>query len=72
MSVIGRLDDQTDAILIKPLEKGSRRNPIPAAPDERTPGEAATPQHTERRTPDSKRSSTDETARPEELPVWLL
>jgi hypothetical protein len=73
MSVIGRLDDQTRAILITPLEKRSRRSPHPeAAQDERTPGGVANPSHTDRRTPDDERSSSDQAARPAELPVWLL
>jgi hypothetical protein len=72
MSVIGRLDDQTDAILIKPLEKRSRRSPAPQAQDERAPDETARAPHTDTKTPDKERSSRDEPAPTEELPVWLL
>jgi hypothetical protein len=71
MSVIGRLDDQTDAILITPLEKRSRHRPE-AAQDERTPDGAANSSYTDKRTPDDDRSSRDESARQGELPVWLL
>lgn len=72
MSVIGRLDDQTDAILIKPLEKRSRRSPGAEARDERTPGDPAEAPRTDRRTPDAEQSSSDAPARRAELPVWLL
>lgn len=72
MPVIGRLDDQTDAILITPLEKRSRRSPAPEAQDERAPGDDTQAPHTNKRTPDTERSSRDERARTEELPVWLL
>jgi len=72
MSVIGRLDDQTNAILIKPLEKRSRRSPTPEAHDASEPGDAAQAPHTDTKTPDKERSSRDEPARTEELPVWLL
>jgi hypothetical protein len=72
MSVIGRLDDQTNAILITPLEKRSRRNPAPEAQDESAPADSTEHSHTNVRTPDKERSSGDERARREQLPVWLL
>ncbi|HEX8138144.1 MAG TPA: hypothetical protein VF544_11175 [Pyrinomonadaceae bacterium] len=72
MSVIGRLDDQTDAILITPLERRSRRSPAPAAQDEGAPADATEHSHTNGRTPDDERSSRDERERREQLPVWLL
>ena len=73
MSVIGRLDDQTDAILITPLEKRSRHSPGPQAQDGPTADDgAANSSHTDKRTPDDRSSSRDEPAPPAELPVWLL
>ncbi len=61
MSVIGRLDDQVDEILITPLSK-RRRDEEPAPP----PSPEADP-------PPVEPADKDETsAKEDELPVWLL
>jgi hypothetical protein len=72
MPVIGRLDEQTEAVLITPLEKRDERKPGRAAQDERAPDAAEHPSHTKRRTPGDDESSPDKPARHNELPVWLL
>ena len=69
MPVIGRLDGQVDAVIIKPISgrrrqedspapAHSREAPEPPAPAERDPSQ----------TPDRDESS----AAGDELPVWLL
>jgi hypothetical protein len=65
MSVIGRLDEQTDAVLISPLAK-KREREEKVAPDS---PESATSQ-TARETDPAKDRSADE--RRATLPVWLL
>ncbi|HEX7175229.1 MAG TPA: hypothetical protein VF240_08100 [Pyrinomonadaceae bacterium] len=66
MSVIGRLDDQVDAVLIKPLSKKGER--VDAHED--APAQTSTP-----RPADAAPAADDATDRerpPRELPVWLL
>lgn len=59
MSVIGRMDEQVDEILIKPLSKKQRG-------DEEAPTTSATD-------PPSETTDRDETsATRDELPVWML
>ncbi len=61
MSVIGRLDEQVNDILIKPLSKERRETEEPPTP---RPEEADPP---------NESADKDETAaRHNELPVWLL
>jgi hypothetical protein len=69
MSVIGRLDDQVNRVLIAPLDKNrqSKTDEREAALDE----QAAAP-HAVQPTPEENESSHKERAAPEELPVWLL
>jgi hypothetical protein len=62
MSVIGRLDEQVDALLISPLGK-KRDAPEPAPQPVK---EEANTQ------PDKESSAPESGARAEELPVWLL
>jgi hypothetical protein len=62
MSVIGRLDEQVEAVLISPL--GKKRDAQEPAPP---------PATEESNTPRDEESSAQETrTRAEELPVWLL
>ena len=69
MGVIGRLDDQVNELIIKPV--GARHNPeraegqVPSEVDR--PGETQ-PSAKEEARPDDEQSGT----RPPELPVWLL
>jgi hypothetical protein len=72
MSVIGRLDEQTEAVLITPLGKRSRTGSGPQAQDERPHDGAESSSDTKRRTPGDAESSEDDSKRPGELPVWLL
>ncbi len=61
MSVIGRMDEQVDEILIKPLSKKQRGDEEAPAP----PTPAADPP--------SESTDRDETSAPrDELPVWML
>ncbi|HEX8459231.1 MAG TPA: hypothetical protein VF656_18210 [Pyrinomonadaceae bacterium] len=76
MSVIGRLDDQVEAILINPPKR--RETGAEDARDESQSG-ATTAQHAVQGTPDQlSHESPDESARngsdpqPAGLPVWLL
>ena len=64
MSVIGRLDEQVEAVLINPLRRRER------APDEEARDEPATPAPaTEER---DAESSPETRERDAALPVWLL
>lgn len=71
MSVIGRLDDQVDAVLIEPLKRsGQRKAESPAEVNDK---ERAPSSHSEAQAPDELESPRSERAvRAEELPVWLL
>jgi hypothetical protein len=64
MSVIGRLDEQVDEVLISPLEKKRRADPIRR--DERAEGERSLPAPAESPTEPESDGARDE------LPVWLL
>lgn len=76
MSVIGRLDEQVNDILISPLEneRRRRRDAEPAAPEDAqagTPKGLSIPQT--QNTANSKHKSRENaSADEEELPVWLL
>jgi hypothetical protein len=63
MSVIGRLDDQVDEILITPLQKKNRQE-TNEQEDEQTPS-----RETNQIEPNS---SEDKRVESEPLPVWLL
>jgi hypothetical protein len=74
MSVIGRLDDQVDAILISPLEKQprSKTDAAPEAPDERANPQAPSTTQSEIPASGSNRNSESAPSGGVELPVWLL
>jgi hypothetical protein len=69
MPVIGRLDDQVDAVLIAPLDRNCTRT---AEAREQSPNEQAAPSNPGLQTPEEADSSQNTRARQEELPVWLL
>lgn len=69
MSVIGRLDEQVDAVLIAPLDRN--RQPTRDAREHPT-GEQAKPPQPNPPTPDEDESLQGERAIKEDLPVWLL
>lgn len=63
MPIIGRLDDQVDEVLIKPLSRRPETGDARAEPPPQIP------------TPDDSHEATPETAGErdrQELPVWLL
>lgn len=69
MSVIGRLDDQVEAVLINPLKRRERLNDGEAERESPPlPPPAATTSHEER----DAASSPDEREADAALPVWLL
>lgn len=65
MPVIGRLDDQVDRVLIKPLERGREDG------DEPAPLRAPEPPPATEESKDEAREGETSPA-PGELPVWLL
>ena len=69
MPVIGRLDDQVDAVLIKPLERRDEQEADTATAQSRE--NIAQPQ-TATQTAGESEFSANTHARREELPVWLL
>lgn len=69
MSVIGRLDDQVNAVLIAPLDKGGRRK---AEAREEARDEQETASHPNFQTRDEATGSQNKREPDEELPVWLL
>ena len=69
MPVIGRLDDQVDAVLIKPL---GRRDEQEADTATALSHENITQPETATQTADESDLSGTTHARREELPVWLL
>ena len=76
MSVIGRLDEQVEAIIIAPVaEKGKQRNETQQSQDEDKPVRSHTPtqsrSETERVSDDQERAANNR-AQENELPVWLL
>ena len=70
MPVIGRLDGQVDEVIIKPISERRREDgpPPPAAPG----GEAPEPPDRAERAPAQTPDPGESSARPPELPVWLL
>ena len=71
MPVIGRLDDQVDAVLIKPL---TTKNAQPAQEDKKAPGSKGeqTVADAQSRVDDRNESSASKSGQREDLPVWLL
>ena len=69
MPVIGRLDDQVDAVLIKPL---GRRDEQGAKTTTALSHENIAQPQTATQTAGESESSANTQARREELPVWLL
>ena len=69
MSVIGRLDEQVDAVLIAPL---NRNRPPQTAAQKQPSDEQASQSPTGLQTPEDDESSQNERAEREGLPVWLL
>jgi hypothetical protein len=73
MSVIGRLDEQVDRILISPLKKRDWQKPAPAtAHDERANDQAESSNHTRPTASSDNQPATDEPRARDQLPVWLL
>ncbi|HEX8775244.1 MAG TPA: hypothetical protein VF735_16835 [Pyrinomonadaceae bacterium] len=77
MSVIGRLDEQVNDILISPLEKERRRKPDgePEAPPDDQAGtqQALTIARPQNRASAGKHESSERaSSERDELPVWLL
>ena len=76
MSVIGRLDDQVDALIISPIKKRGARQ----TDEEETPPQQPTKTTEQARPVASEKSqaaqshkhSERESSAPDELPVWLL
>jgi hypothetical protein len=69
MAVIGRLDEQVEAVLIAPLDKN--RPSEPAAPEQDV-AEQTTRSPQDTNTHDEDGSSQNERTASAELPVWLL
>ncbi|HEY0098281.1 MAG TPA: hypothetical protein VGB76_04940 [Pyrinomonadaceae bacterium] len=67
MSVIGRLDDQVEAVLINPLKRRERIDDGEAVRDAPTPTPAAPDEERDKRTPDERGERDAAT-----LPVWML
>ena len=73
MSVIGRLDEQVDAVLIAPLKKRGEKTPDETTPPARSPNrDVPSSSAKQRRAPVSGRMAEQESPKPDELPVWLL
>lgn len=69
MSVIGRLDEQVDAILISPLaRKGEPQTPLKDSQAQPAPAQTIPVTST----PDKVESSGNQRHAGDELPVWLL
>ncbi len=66
MTVIGRLDDQVNAVLIEPLRRKDKPNTADQQQPEQT--ESAQPQTQPLAAPDEPRAEHA----PDDLPVWLL
>ena len=66
MSVIGRLDQQVDDILIKPLSKKREREEAPAD----APARPSAPRPADAESPAG--DAPERERPPRELPVWLL
>ena len=72
MSVIGRLDEQVDAVLITPLGKRDGQKISDTAPVERAPDTAESSAQKGTPAPSDKEVSEHEPSCRDELPVWLL
>lgn len=78
MSVIGRLDEQVNDILISPLEKERRRkrDAEPEAPEDEqrasTQRALIIPQPQDRASNSEYKSPERDSSRRDELPVWML
>ncbi len=74
MSVIGRLDEQVNAVLITPLEKRGERKEDATTQDARAHERPMPTAETKGQEPggDNMMSEQETPARPRELPVWLL
>jgi hypothetical protein len=68
MSVIGRLDDQVEAVLINPLKRRERRRSDGEAEQDAPPLPPPVPSHEERDAESSEETRDTDAA----LPVWLL
>lgn len=68
MSVIGRLDDQVEAVLVNPLKRRERRDEAEAERDAPPVSPAASHEEREEAAPDEKREGDDSAS----LPVWML
>ena len=69
MSVIGRLDEQVDSVLIAPLDRNRRRS---AETQEQPHNQQSAPSQTKAQAPDEAENFQDEEPAQDELPVWLL
>lgn len=73
MSVIGRLDEQVDAVLIRPLKKrGERQEETATAPEALTHDRPEPSAPGQRQVPSGDENSRHQRPEPDELPVWLL
>jgi hypothetical protein len=76
MSVIGRLDDQVDALIISPLKKrGAQQTKEEATPQQEateTTAQANGVASVKSRAAKGRRHSEQESSASGELPVWLL
>ncbi len=74
MSVIGRLDEQVNDVLITPLEKRGEHKRGAITQDARAPERPVPSSETKGHAPggDNKMSEQETPARSRELPVWLL
>ena len=72
MSVIGRLDEQVDAVLIAPLKKRGEKQPDEMTSSARSPALDVQSSVKLGRAPGSDKMSEQESHKRDELPVWLL
>jgi hypothetical protein len=76
MSVIGRLDDQVDALIISPIKKrGAQQTEEEATPPQqpaKTTDQARTVDSEKSRAAEGHKHSERESSAPNEIPVWLL
>ncbi|OLE51283.1 MAG: hypothetical protein AUG51_23965 [Acidobacteria bacterium 13_1_20CM_3_53_8] len=68
MPIIGRLDDQVDNVMIKPLGAGDRRAPVESAREHVDETKSTMSEDTPRK----GEGSEIRERRRDELPVWLL
>ena len=69
MPVIGRLDDQVEAVLINPLKRRDTADKMEHVEPEPP---AASPEHTEPESPDESLRERHPAEVASSLPVWLL